>query len=196
MPLVDRADSVLIIVDTQRRFVRDARNEHHERAAASAVLDRLVWLAGIATLLEIPTVIAEEGPDRNGPTEPRLLERVDLATPILVRATFGVAACPEIVDAIRATQRNTTVLVGFDTDVCIAQSAIGLRELGFRAVVVEDATYSSHELQHQRGLARMSDAGIERNYCKGLALEWLRTIERARQVLRAAAEFGTPAIGL
>lgn len=88
------------------------------------------------------------------------------------------------------------MLVGFDTDVCIAQSAIELRELGFRAVVVEDATYSSHELQHQRGLARMSDAGVGRNYCKGLALEWLATIERARQVLRAAAEFGTPAVGL
>jgi nicotinamidase-related amidase len=107
-----------------------------------------------------------------------------------------VAACPETVDAICATQRNTTVLVGFDTDVCIAQSAIGLRELGFRAAVVEDATYSSHELQHQRGLARMSDASVERNHCKGLALEWLRTPERAREVLCAAAEFGTPAIGL
>jgi hypothetical protein len=42
----------------------------------------------------------------------------------------------------------------------------------------------------------MSDAGVERNYCKGLALEWLGTIDRAREVLRAAAEFGTPAIGL
>jgi nicotinamidase-related amidase len=57
---------------------------------------------------------------------------------------------------IRVTQRNTTVLVGFDTDACNAQSAIGLRELGFRAVVIEGATYSSHDLQHQRGLARMS----------------------------------------
>jgi nicotinamidase-related amidase len=196
MPLVERDDSVLIVVDTQRRFVRGARHEHHENVAASAVFDRLVWLAGIATLLEIPTVITEEGPDRNGPTESRLLERVDPATPIVGRATFGVAACPEVVDAIHATQRNTIVLVGFDTDVCIAQSAIGLRELGFRAVVVEDATYSSHELQHQRGLARMSDAGVERNYCKGLALEWLRTVERAREVLHAAAEFETPAIGL
>jgi nicotinamidase-related amidase len=196
MPLVDRSDSVLIVVDAQRRFVRRARHEHQERSAAAAVFDRLVWLAGIATLLEIPAVITEEGPDRNGATESRLLERMAPGTPILARATFGVAACPEIVDAIRATQRSTAVLVGFDTDVCIAQSAIGLRELGFRAVVVEDAIYSSHELQHQRGLARMSDAGVERNYCKGLALEWLRTIERAREILGAAAEFGTPAVGL
>jgi nicotinamidase-related amidase len=196
MPLVDRGDSVLIVVDAQRRFVRGARHEHHESVAASAAFDRLAWLAGIATLLEIPTIITEEGPDRNGPTESQLLERVDPATPIVARATFGVAACPEIVDAISGTQRKTTVLVGFDTDVCIAQSAIGLRELGFRAVVVVDATYSNHELQHQRGLARMSDAGVERNYCKGLALEWLATIQRAREVLRAAAEFGTPAVGL
>jgi nicotinamidase-related amidase len=196
MPLVDRADSVLIVVDAQRRFVRGARHTKEESATAAAVFERLVWLAGIATMLEIPAVITEEGPDRNGSTESRLLERLAPATPILPRATFGAAACPEIVDAIRVTHRNTTVLVGFDTDVCIAQSAIGLRELGFRAVVVEDATYSIHELQHQRGLARMSDAGVERNYCKGLALEWLQTVDRAREILAAAAEFGTPAVGL
>jgi hypothetical protein len=74
---------------------------------------------------------------------------------------------------------------------------LALRELGFRTVVVEDATYSSHELQHQRGLARMTDAGVERNYCKGLlALEWLQTVDPARKVLGAAAKFGTPAVGL
>jgi nicotinamidase-related amidase len=196
MPLVDRTDSILIIVDAQRRFVRGARHTKEESAAAAAVFERLVWLANIATLLEIPVVITEEGPDRNGSTESRLLECVAPATPILARATFGVAACPGIVDAIRVTQRNTTVVVGFDTDVCIAQSAIGLRELDFRAVVVEDATYSVHELQHRRGLARMSDAGVERNYCKGLALEWVQTVDRAREVLGAAAEFGTPAVGL
>src|SRR5204862_6445127 len=133
-----------------------------ESAAAAAVFERIVWLANIATLLEIPVVITEEGPDRNGSTEARLLECVAPATPILARATFGVAACPGIVDAIRVTQRNTTVVVGFDTDVCIAQSAIGLRELGFRTVVLEDATYSIHELQHQRVLARMTHAGAER----------------------------------
>jgi nicotinamidase-related amidase len=196
MPLVDRNDSVLIVVDAQHRFVRGARHNQQERATAATVFERLLWLAGIATLLEIPAVITEEGPDRNGSTEARLLERVAPATPILPRTTFGVTASPEIVDAIRVTQRNTTVLVGFDTDVCIAQSGVGLRELGFRAVVIEDATYSSHDVQHQRGLARMSDAGVERNYCKGIALEWLQTVERAREVLRAAAEFGTPAVGL
>ena len=76
------------------------------------------------------------------------------------------------------------MLVGFETDVCVAQSAIGLRERGMRVVVVEDAVYSPGEM-HERGLARMRAEGVELNHCKGLAYEWARTLERARAVLEA-----------
>ena len=44
--------------------------------------------------------------------------------------------------AIDATNRTTFILVGLETDVCVAQSALGLKAAGYRAVVVEDATAS------------------------------------------------------
>ena len=59
------------------------------------------------------------------------------------------------------------MLAGFETDVCVAQSAVGLVELGFRAVVLEDATYTNSAREHERGLARMAGTGVERNHCKG-----------------------------
>jgi hypothetical protein len=37
---------------------------------------------------------------------------------------------------------------------------------------------------HERGLARMANAGVELNHCKGLAYEWTRTLERSRAVLQ------------
>jgi nicotinamidase-related amidase len=110
---------------------------------------------------------------------------------VLSKDTFGLAGTPEIVTAIRALERRTAVLVGFETDVCVAQSAIGLHELGFRAVVVEDATYTNGEAHHRRGLARMSEAGVERNHCKGVYYEWIRKVDLAIQTARAdEAEFG------
>jgi nicotinamidase-related amidase len=126
MTLIDRSDSLLIVVDTQPGFVsHNARNEL-ESQAAEAALERLVWLAGIASLLEIPAIVVEAEPDRYGSTEPHLLGRLPPDTPVFARTTFGLAASPEIVTAIRAAGRNTAVLVGFETDVCVAQSAIGL----------------------------------------------------------------------
>ena len=102
------------------------------------------------------------------------------------KPTFGLASTPEILDAVRATERGTAVIVGCETDVCVAQSAIGLREAGLGCVVVDDATFSPGEM-HERGLARLLSAGVARNHAKGVTYEWLRTVEQAHAVLRDAS---------
>jgi nicotinamidase-related amidase len=94
--------------------------------------------------------------------------------------------------ALRATGRGTAVLVGFETDVCVAQSAIGLVDLGLRAVVPEDAVYTNSAVEHERGIARMTGAGVERSHCKGLTFEWLHTVDRALETFPQAAALGTP----
>jgi nicotinamidase-related amidase len=187
MPLIDRAASVLVVVDAQPGFVAQVEPEH---AVATATLDRAIWLATIARLLDIPAVVTEEAPDRNGHTEPRLRERLVRETPVLTKPTFGLGECPEIVEAVRATERGTAVLMGFETDVCVSQSAIGLKDLGFRVAVVHDASYSQTRSQHRNGLERMAHAGVELVHCKGVAFEWMRTVEQAIETTRASRELG------
>jgi nicotinamidase-related amidase len=192
VPLVRRADSLLVVVDAQPGFFAyDGLNEDDAQRAAAAVT-RITWMAGLATLLEIPAVVVEERPERNGHTDPRILERLPAGTPTLEKPTFGLTGGEEAVAAIRATGRGTIVLVGFETDVCVAQSAIGLVELGFRAVVPEDAIYTNSAREHERGIARMAGAGVERNHCKGLTFEWLHTVDRALETFPPAAALGTP----
>jgi nicotinamidase-related amidase len=193
VPLVRREDSVLVVVDAQPGFFApsDALSEDDAQRAADTVT-RIAWMAGLASLLDIPAVVVEEGPERNGHTDPGILERVPSATPVIEKTTFGLIACEEAVQAIRATGRTTAVLVGFETDVCVAQSAIGLVELGLRAVVPEDAVYTNSAVEHERGIARMTGAGVERNHCKGLTFEWLHTVDRAIETFPEAAALGTP----
>jgi nicotinamidase-related amidase len=182
MPLVDRDDSVLIVVDAQEGFVGGTDG-------AREALTRLTWLARVASKLGVPAVLTEEEPARNGPTYAPLAELFP-DSPALVKPTFGLTGTPEIVDRIEAAGRGTAVLVGFETDVCVAQSAIGLRGRGLRVVVVEDAVWSPGEM-HARGLARMAVEGVELNHCKGLAYEWARTVDLAQSVLHAP-EVGEP----
>ena len=143
----------------------------------------MTWLAKVARQLEVPGVLTEEDPARNGGTFAPLAEVFPDAG-AAVKPTFAVTGTPELVDRIEGSGRTTAVLVGFETDVCVAQSAIGLKERGMRVVVVEDAVFSPGEM-HARGLARMVAEGIELNHCKGLAYEWTRTLERSRAVLEA-----------
>jgi nicotinamidase-related amidase len=51
MPLVGRAESVLVVVDTQPGFVDHEAMGEMERTIASATVERIAWLARIADLL-------------------------------------------------------------------------------------------------------------------------------------------------
>jgi nicotinamidase-related amidase len=186
MGLLERDDTVLVVVDVQGGFLARAWFSEQDTLAAGAALDRMVWLVAVAARLAIPIVVTEEEPERNGPTDPRVLERLPAQAPVLRKPTFGLAGTPEILAAVRETARRTAVVVGCETDVCVAQSAIGLREQGFGCVVVDDATFSPGEM-HARGLDRLAAAGVVRNHAKGVTYEWLRTVHDAHAVLGDAA---------
>jgi nicotinamidase-related amidase len=76
------------------------------------------------------------------------------------------------------------VLTGLETDVYVAQSALGLLDEGLRVVVVEDAV-GSPGTAHAAGLDRMRRAGVVPVVAKQLHYEWMRSVERAR-AFRAA----------
>lgn len=171
--LLDRDDSLLIVVDAQPGFLAPE---------AEPAVERMAWLVAIAVRLAVPVVGTEEEPGRNGATDPRVQAQLPPQAPTFVKPTFGLAGTPEILAAVKATGRGTAVLVGCETDVCVAQSAIGLLQAGLAAVVVEDATFSPGEM-HERGLTRLAGAGVARNHAKGIAYEWLRTVDDANTVL-------------
>ena len=191
MPLIDRTDSVLIVVDMQPLFMAHESMTPEVQAEARASLDRAVWLAGIATLFDIPAVVVEEGSEHAGKTDPRLMQRLPEGTPVRVKKTFGLVGEPAALEAITATQRKTVVLVGFQTNTCVAQSAIELHDLGFRVVAAEDGMYTSSATKHERGLRRMEHAGVEVHDCKGITYEWARVVDLAFDVTaRSAAKWG------
>jgi nicotinamidase-related amidase len=177
MPLIDRAETVLVAVDTQPGFFVAGD-------PAAAAVDQAIWLAAIARRLEIPAVVTEEAPEREGATEPRLLEALGEGVPVITKPTFGLASCPEVMHEILATNCSTAVLMGFETDVCVSQSAIGLKDMGFRVAVVADASYTQDAAQHESGLRRMAQLGVEIVHAKGVAFEWMRTVDLAIETTR------------
>ena len=188
MPLLERSDSVLVVVDAQPGFAGS-----DDEAARAAVTAREVagWLAGVAAALDVPIVVTEEDPDRNGPTDPVVAQWLPPGTPVVIKPVFGLADVPEILAAIEATGRRTAVLVGAETDVCVAQSAVGLLDHGYRVVVVADATFSPGAL-HDAGLRHVQDAGAELRHAKGVYYEWIRTLDAARRFETEHAELATP----
>jgi nicotinamidase-related amidase len=126
MPLLARDDSLLVVIDLQPGFSADDRFDADDRRRAGEAAGRAAWLAAVADALGIPAVITEEDPERNGPTGGAVLAALRGSAPVFTKPVFGLADCPDIMAAIRATGRRTAVLVGFETDVCVTHSAVGL----------------------------------------------------------------------
>ena len=190
MPLIERDASVLIVVDLQPRFWGDRLDEDDLSRAREAAA-RAAWLAAAGRVLGVPAVLTEEDPSRNGPTDDAVLTAVGPDAPVLTKPVFDLAACPDIIAAVRATGRDTAVMVGFEIDVCVTHSAVGLSGSGYRVVVVEDAVFSPFGAQVP-GIERLRDLGIELVHCKGVYYDWVRTLEDALAFERAHPGLASP----
>ena len=180
--LLDRGDSVLVVVDAQPGFLSSADR---------GVIARIAWLVRVAAALDVPIVVTEEQPDRNGSTDPAIADALPPGTPVLTKPVFGLADVPDILSAVQDTGRRTAVLVGAETDVCVAHSALGLLDHEYRVAVVADATHSPGSM-HEHGLRRVAAAGSTVIHAKGVYYEWLRTVEAATDFRRDHPELGDP----
>lgn len=171
--LIDRDDSILVIVDCQDGFLKKLEAQRRD-----LVLGTIGFLVGVANRLNVPALVSVEDPGKHGATVPALMAHLPPGTPERPKSTFSVTDEPALRDALLAQPRRTAVLVGLETDVCVVQSAVGLQRLGFRAVVVADAT-ASPTPEHAFGLDRVRSFGIEVVRVKGLVYEWTRTVAAA-----------------
>jgi nicotinamidase-related amidase len=190
MALLVRDDSLLVVIDLQPRFWGD-RLEADDLRRAEHAASRAGWLAAVADAWGIPAVITEEDPARNGHTDEAVLAALRPRTPVFTKPVYGLADCPDIMQAVRAAGRHTALLVGFETDVCVTHSAVGLGEAGYRVVVVEDAVYSPFGA-HMPGTARLRDLGFEIMHCKGVFYDWARTLKATREFLKANPQLASP----
>ena len=183
--LIDRDDSILVVIDAQPAFLDKLPTR--ERAA---LVSRLCWLIGVATWLRIPLVVTAEDLPHLGGVAPEVAQMLPNTRPF-DKVIFGLADDPTILAAVAGANRKTTIMTGLETDVCVAQSALGLLERGYRVVAVADAT-GSPGTAHDAGLSRMREAGVVIVNVRNLYYEWLRTVEQVRRFRTECANLQVP----
>ena len=171
--LIDVDDSILIVIDVQDSFLERLPVDVRE-----LLVNRIGWLVSVATRLGVSLVVTAEDIPKHGGVASPIATRLPHETSVLNKMVFGLAEDCQIINAVKRTGRRTAVLVGLETDVCVAQSAIGLLQLGYRVVVVADAT-GSPGTGHDMGLERVRRAGVLVSSVKSLYYEWIRTVDRA-----------------
>ncbi len=182
--LVEREHSCLVVIDVQQYFL-----DKLSLAGRAPLVERIAWLMRAAALLDIPVIATAEDVARNGPMVPELARHLPEGTPaVFDKMTFGLWGQEDIRAAAQATGRDCFVLAGLETDVCVAQSALGLRAAGYRVAVVSDAC-ASPAPNHELGLQRLRGSGVVLTSVKTVFYEWARDLETTHWL---RARLGSP----
>jgi nicotinamidase-related amidase len=185
--LIDVDDSILLVIDVQDAFLERLPAYEHE-----LLVNRITWLISVASELGVPIVAMAENVPEQGSLAPEIAARMPHGTQIHSKMVFGLAGDDKIVAEVRKTGRGTAILVGLETDVCVAHSALGLLRQGFEVVALVDATASPGS-GHEIGLERMRRGGVLLSSVKSLYYEWVRTVENDDALReRLGSEFPPP----
>ena len=222
--LIDVQDSVLVVIDVQDAFLDKlalavtTEQQQHEASFSlppppdkATIVSRIGWIMDLAAILQVPIIITVEDVDVLGGLTAPLQDKVNqwktktkpTTCQIYNKMIFGLADNPEILTAVQETGRKTVVLVGLETDVCIAHSALGLALLNYKVAVVQDAV-ASPGVHHGYGLRRLQQAAAATSEAelsgrvaltdtKGLYFEWIRTVAADNDFKnKHLDEIGTP----
>ena len=120
--MLDSDNTVAVIVDIQGKLARVM----HDSEAMIGAACRLV--RGAAAL-KLPIVWTEQNPDGLGPTVPELAELLP-GEPI-PKISFSCCGEPAFVSRLAAIGRSQVLLAGIESHICVYQTAVGLRAMGY-----------------------------------------------------------------
>ena len=146
-----RQDCALVVIDIQEKLLPPI----HER-------DRLVrnaqLLLRLAQILDLPIIATTQYACGLGAVVPQIASLLPAASDKLEFSCFSNQDFCGTVKH-RAKNRNTLLLCGMETHICVMQTALGALEAGYLVHVAADAVGSRSEFNWKVGLERMREAG-------------------------------------
>ncbi len=163
--LIQAEQSALLVVDIQTKLLP-------AMAAPDPVVSNTARLMRAATRLGVPLLVSEQYPKGLGPTVPELAALAPVGA-VLEKNAFSCAGDAGIVAKVGSLGRSQLVLCGIESHVCVLQTAIGFRALGYAVFVAWDATSSRREADRDLAAARLRAEGVALVGTEMALFEWL-----------------------
>lgn len=170
-------DALIAVVDIQPAFMEAI----HEK---ERVVQRSDFLIQVGKTLGIPIIATEQNPSRMGTMDEKIVPY--LTWQPLSKMTFSCWEAPGFQEAVESAGRPCVVLVGIETHICVALTALDLLNNGYHVFICPDAVSSRTLEMHKLGMKRMRDAGAVPSHTETLAYEWMGSAEheKFREVLQ------------
>jgi nicotinamidase-related amidase len=185
--LLDRGDSVLVVIDVQERYLP------HLYEGARVVEATRRMIAG-AKLVGVPILVTEQYPQGIGPTAAAVREVLPAESRAIEKLSMSCLGSPEFAARLARTGRRQVAVVGIEAQACVNQTVHQLLQQGFAVHLVVDAVSSRFRRDYEIAVDRLIRAGAVATTVEAALLEWVRTAEAPEfQSIRALIRDPLPA---
>lgn len=168
--LLDPDDAVLVLLDHQAGLFQTVKDISIVELRANAAM-----LARLATLLNIPVITSASVPDGpNGPLMPEIHAVAPHAVFVPRKGEINAWDNDDFVKTVRATGRQTLIIAGVWTSVCVAFPALAAKADGYSVYTVLDASGDPSEFASRITMARLAQAGVVPTSANAVMCEFQR----------------------
>ncbi len=128
----------------------------------------------------MPIAYSEQYPQGLGATEESLLSLLEGKAERFEKQSFSCASEPHINTVLNQWKRKQIVVAGMETHVCVLQTVLELRDMGFQVYVVEDAVSSRKNRDKELALQRMQQNGVVIVSKEMVMFEWLHRADHPK----------------
>jgi nicotinamidase-related amidase len=172
--LINPADTVLLLLDHQTGLFQTVKDISVAELRANTTA-----LAKLATLLKLPVITTASVPDGpNGPLMPEHSAAAPHAVYVPRKGEVNAWDNELFVKTVRDTGKNTLIMAGVWTSVCVMFPALDAMAAGFKVYAVIDASGDPSELVSRTTLARFTQGGVIPTTANAVICEIHRTWNR------------------
>jgi nicotinamidase-related amidase len=152
--MLDRNHTVLLVVDVQERML-PAIDNHEE------VLANVVRLAAGFRRLSIPMLVTEQYAKGLGPTVPAVREAMAEWYIPVDKMTFSACGDLHFMNQLEAAGKGNVILCGVEAHICVYQTAMDLRDMGYTVELAADAIGSRSPRNRDIAIEKIMRRGID-----------------------------------
>lgn len=161
-------NSMAILVDLQERMVPPVQQPEELVKSCITLMEGL-------KALEVPILALRQYPKGLGDLVAPIKDALGPHTPF-DKVTFSGFGAPGLPEALEALHKDTVILFGIETHICVLQTALDLLSAGYKVVLVCDCVSSRRPYDKEVALRRALHSGAQLVTMESLLFE---LVERA-----------------
>ncbi|EJC7063476.1 hydrolase [Vibrio parahaemolyticus] len=151
--MLSKGNTGLIVVDVQGKLA----TLMHE---SDALIENITKLVKGAKALDLPILWLEQNPERLGPTAEPIREVLESTHLPINKYTFDGCKEATFNVAVENAKVDTWLVCGIESHICVYQTAVSLRQSGYRVELVTDCVSSRTAANKALALAKLTANGV------------------------------------